>query len=167
MPPHAAIVIGAGISGLTAAFEWLQAGLNPLLLEASSHVGGLIRSESQDGYLLELGPNTVRATAPLIALCDAVGLGDRILGASKASNRRYVQRGGRLHALPAGVRKLLGSRLWSLRGKLSLLTEPLRARGSSPDETVTEFFVRRLGRLGILCDPAHQHGRGQCDRGDL
>jgi len=143
---HDAIVIGAGISGLTAAFELMRAGKDPLLLEASSQVGGLICSESQDGYLLEHGPNTVRATAPLIDLCQAVGLGDRILRASAVSKRRYVRRDGRLHALPSGPGELLRSRLWSLRGKLSLLAEPLRGGRSPEGESVTDFFVRRLGR---------------------
>ena len=56
------VVIGAGISGLTSAFKLMQAGFDVSLLEASSHVGGAIRTESIDGFKAELGPNTVLET---------------------------------------------------------------------------------------------------------
>ncbi|MFQ5760771.1 MAG: protoporphyrinogen oxidase, partial [Acidiferrobacterales bacterium] len=36
--------------------------------------------------------------------------------------------------------------LWSLRGKLRLLAEPLIPRGGDEEETVSQFITRRLGR---------------------
>ncbi len=58
---------------------------------------------------------------------------------------RFVDFAGRLHALPASPGALVSTRLLSTSGKLRLLAEPLRRRGDSPDESVRDFFARRLG----------------------
>ncbi len=48
-------IIGAGISGLVAAIELEKAGFSPVILEASNEVGGRIRTDSVDGFLLDRG----------------------------------------------------------------------------------------------------------------
>jgi len=50
-----AIVIGAGVSGLTCARELRTAGLDIELAEAADGVGGRIRTDSVDGFLLDRG----------------------------------------------------------------------------------------------------------------
>lgn len=141
------IVIGGGISGLTAAYLAQAAGHDVLCVEPGDP-GGLIRSERHDGFLCEVGPQAVLDNAPdTMALLAAAGLADRALPASPAARRRFIFVGGRLHPLPSGPRELLGSRLLSSRGKLRLLLEPFIGRGSAPDddETVMSFGTRRLG----------------------
>ncbi|MCH7399159.1 FAD-dependent oxidoreductase [Belliella sp. DSM 107340] len=49
------IVIGAGISGLIAAYELERAGISPILLEASDRVGGKVTTDEVDGFLLDRG----------------------------------------------------------------------------------------------------------------
>ena len=51
-------VIGAGITGLTAAFYLQRKGIPVTVYEATDRVGGVIQSLRQDGYLAEFGPNT-------------------------------------------------------------------------------------------------------------
>ena len=51
-------IIGAGITGLTAAFYLKRKGVPVTVYEASGRVGGVIQSLRQDGYLAEFGPNT-------------------------------------------------------------------------------------------------------------
>jgi protoporphyrinogen/coproporphyrinogen III oxidase len=103
-----------------------------------------VRSEEQDGYLLELGPNTVRPTAELWGLVEELGLESEAV-LSDPGLPRFVDFGGRLHPLPSSPRGLVTSRLLSTRGKLRLLAEPLIPRGDPSRETAREFFTRRLG----------------------
>ena len=60
-------IIGAGITGLTAAFYLKRNGMPVTVYEASGRVGGVIQSLRQDGYLAEFGPNTILETSPKIA----------------------------------------------------------------------------------------------------
>jgi phytoene dehydrogenase-like protein len=56
MEKHAeVIIIGAGIAGITAAKVLKAAGKSVLLLEASDRVGGRVRTDEVDGYLLDRG----------------------------------------------------------------------------------------------------------------
>jgi len=56
-----ALVVGGGISGLVCAHALRQAGVDAMLVEASSRAGGAVRSERRDGHLLELGPQSFSA----------------------------------------------------------------------------------------------------------
>ncbi|MEO5959713.1 MAG: FAD-dependent oxidoreductase, partial [Opitutaceae bacterium] len=89
-------VIGGGITGLTAAWHLQQAGLEPIVFERSSRVGGVIGAVASDGWLHELGPNSMLESSPAIAaFVDAIGLGPRRLYAAPAAQRRYIVRDGR------------------------------------------------------------------------
>ena len=48
-------IIGAGISGLIAAYELERAGYSPQILEASDGVGGRVRTDIENGFLLDRG----------------------------------------------------------------------------------------------------------------
>ena len=47
------VIIGAGIAGMTAAKRLRD--LDPLVLEASDRVGGRVRTEAVDGFLIDRG----------------------------------------------------------------------------------------------------------------
>ena len=53
------IIIGAGISGLTAGYMLQQKGLDVTILEKSLRPGGPIQSIENSGYLVEKGPNSL------------------------------------------------------------------------------------------------------------
>jgi oxygen-dependent protoporphyrinogen oxidase len=103
-----------------------------------------VHSEERDGYLLELGPNTVRPTAELWGLVEELDLESEAILADPRLPR-FVDYGGRLHALPASPAGLISTRLLSGWGKLRLLAEPFAPRGDPSRETVREFFTRRVG----------------------
>jgi protoporphyrinogen/coproporphyrinogen III oxidase len=138
------IVVGAGMSGLVRARSLAKRGEDVRLLESSERPGGAVRTERRDGFLLELGPNTVRPTAELWALVGELGLPDEALLADPRLPR-YVEWNGRLHALPMSPGSLVGTKLLSARAKLRLLAEPFRRQEAGPEESVHAFFARRLG----------------------
>jgi oxygen-dependent protoporphyrinogen oxidase len=144
MSPASTIVVGAGMSGLVRARALAQRGEDVLLLETSARPGGAVRTERRDGFLLELGPNTVRPTPELWSLVGALGLaGEALLADPRLP--RYVDWGGKLHALPMSPGALASTPLLSARGKLRLLAEPFASRGGDSEESVHAFFARRLG----------------------
>ncbi|WP_428657972.1 NAD(P)/FAD-dependent oxidoreductase [Runella sp.] len=55
MPNHEVIIIGAGVAGLSCANYLTQFGITPLVLEAADAVGGRVRTDTVDGYLLDRG----------------------------------------------------------------------------------------------------------------
>ena len=61
-------VLGAGICGLVAARDLRIRGYDVVALEAGPETGGVIGSETRDGYLLEIGPNTLALRADSAAL---------------------------------------------------------------------------------------------------
>jgi len=64
-------VVGGGVSGLTAAYTLARARQNgapveELLIEASGRLGGVIQTETVDGFTLEAGPDSFLAEKPLL-----------------------------------------------------------------------------------------------------
>jgi oxygen-dependent protoporphyrinogen oxidase len=138
-------VVGGGLSGLVRARALAARGEQVLLFEESRDPGGVVRTERRDGYLLELGPNTVRPTPELWQLVEELGLASEAVLADPRTPR-FVDFGGKLHRLPASPAGLVGTQLLSPRGKLRLLAEPFVPRRSPASESVADFFARRAGR---------------------
>jgi oxygen-dependent protoporphyrinogen oxidase len=144
------LVLGAGISGLTTAFLLSRRGLKVTVLEAAPRVGGALETLSDGPWRFEMGPNTVlEGNADVSALIAACGLAGEKLTASPAAKKRYLWKGGRLHALPDGPGGLLATPLFSLAAKLRLLREPWiprpDGRPEETEETLAGFVRRRLG----------------------
>lgn len=69
------IVIGAGISGLTCAYELQKAGVDVLVLEKEDWVGGRMSSRAKQGFSFDLGAQIVsQSYASVLAYCRELGL---------------------------------------------------------------------------------------------
>jgi len=151
------LVVGAGISGLVAAYRLQRAGLSVAVVDAAPRPGGVIETRTQDGCLYECGPNSALDTTPLIGeLIDDLGLTARRRFAPEAAQRRYVVRGGVLRALPTSAAAMLTTRLFSTAAKLALLREPfVRPGDPALEESIAAFVRRRLGSefLDYAIDP--------------
>jgi oxygen-dependent protoporphyrinogen oxidase len=150
-PDSDVIVVGAGLTGLTAAYWLTRRGLSVTVLEAAPRAGGVIgtrRLPLDDGEALcELGPNSAMDTGAAVgALLRELGLDALRLNARAQAARRYLLRAGRLHAVPSGPLSFVATPLWSWRAKLALLREPFVGRRvDAGEQSVADFARRHLG----------------------
>ena len=136
-------IVGGGITGLSLLHYLRERGVDAVCFEASTEPGGVIRSSISDGRVLEHGPQRLRLTGEVESLVEAVGLSrDVVVGDDGLAI--YVYAGGKLRAVPRGLRRFVTTDLLSWRGKLRVLGEPLTAPGR-PDETVAALFTRKFG----------------------
>jgi protoporphyrinogen/coproporphyrinogen III oxidase len=157
------VIVGGGVSGLATAFG-LQRGaraagraLQVTVLEAEGRAGGKMRTDREDGFVIEWGPNGfLDSKVHAVQLVGALGAGDVVLKASLAAKLRFITRDGRLCLLPESPVAFLRSPLISASGKARLFQEPF-APGPPPgeDETLADFARRRIGpeALDYLIDP--------------
>jgi oxygen-dependent protoporphyrinogen oxidase len=140
----AVAIVGGGIAGLTAAYRLKQRGVRVVVYEASERVGGAIRTRRSDGYVAELGPNSLSTPSPALrTLITELGLEPSLVAASPAAKKRYVVRKNRLLPLPMSPQDFLTTRLLSNGAKLAVFGEPLVDSGDSPVEESIATFVRR------------------------
>ena len=152
------VIIGGGISGLAAAehLSRQEPQLRLTLLEASPRLGGHVRTEQRDGFVIDVGPDVLLAAKPAaIDLAKRVGLGSRLVGTSPSARGSYVWSRRGLVRMPEGMTGLVPSRarpfvttsllspLDKLRVGIEYLIPPRR---DDADESVESFVVRRLGR---------------------
>ena len=94
-------VVGAGITGLTAAFRLHEQGHQVVLFERGPQPGGSVRTIRENGYLIEAGPNSLQYGAPeLKQLIKELGLEAGMLTAGAAGRKRYIVRDGRFQPVP-------------------------------------------------------------------
>ena len=109
--PHV-VVIGGGISGLTAAYR-LHTSTTPVrvtLLEAAPRLGGKISTTPFGGRMVDEGPDAFLARVPWgTDLCRELGIDDRLI--SPSSSGAYVVSRGKMRRLPEGLMLGVPSRL--------------------------------------------------------
>ncbi|MFB3786596.1 MAG: protoporphyrinogen oxidase [bacterium] len=142
-----AIIIGAGISGLSAAFWIQQKGIEVEVFEKNNRAGGVIETLREEGYLFEKGPNSFLDNAPdTLALCHDLNLENEVLKQSMRTNARFIYMNGKLQEVPMGPGGLFKTELLSGQAKRGLLKEMFRkANRSKEDESLAAFIRRRLG----------------------
>ncbi len=155
--PFRVAVIGAGISGLSAAFELTQRhpDAEVVVLERGSRPGGLIKTDWIDGFLVEQGPDSILTEKPqALNLAHRLELDGELLSTNSVDRGAYVLANGRLRRIPEGFSMMapsqalpiLGSSILSWKGKMRMAAELLLPRGPVvDDESVADFVGRRFG----------------------
>jgi protoporphyrinogen/coproporphyrinogen III oxidase len=150
-------IIGAGITGLTAAFYLKRKGVPVTVYEAGGRAGGVIQSSRQNGFLAESGPNTILETSPKISeLIRDLNLEARRIYPNPSAKNRYVVREKKPVAMPSSQAEFLTTKLFSARAKFALAREPfVPPRRDGVEESVAEFVLRRLNQefLDRAIDP--------------
>jgi oxygen-dependent protoporphyrinogen oxidase len=154
-PSSDVVIVGAGIAGLAAGYELGRLGVRYLVFEQAPRAGGVILSEQIGDYVIDAGPDSLLVQKrDGIELAEELGLGPRLIPTS-LPRLAYVQRRGRLHALPEAsvlgvptrVAPFLKSRLFTWSGKLRMGAELfVPPRRDARDESIGRFMTRRFGR---------------------
>jgi len=150
MPQHDVIIIGGGISGLTALHyvKTRRPDLSVMLYEADNRLGGTVGTDHTNGYSLDWGPNGFLDREPLtLQLVEELGLGPQLERANANVSNRFILRLGKLRSVPMSPPKFLTSDILSLSGRLRVLTEPFAAKAPDGiDESIYDFGKRRIGK---------------------
>ena len=141
------LIVGAGLTGLTAAHVLRKQGKDVLVIEKENRIGGQIRTFEEQGFVYESGPNTGMVAYPEVAelFADLAPYGCKLLTACEEAKQRWIWKGGRFHALPVGLKASVRTTLFSWHDKLRILAEPFRKVGTDEDESVAQLVRRRLG----------------------
>lgn len=167
MPSRRVVIVGGGITGLTAAYRLLRAGrdesgapLEVTLLEERPRLGGNIQTEKRDGFLIDGGPDSFVATKPqATALCKELGLGESLIVTTEENRKVYVLRKGELEVLPEGLALGIPTRFLPLAkspiipwlGKARMAFDlVIPRRRDEGDESIGSFFRRRLGSDAVV-----------------
>ena len=161
-------ILGAGISGLTAAWYLTRARtpstpIEVTLFEASNRTGGIIETVRRDGFTIDLGPDSWLTEKPAAReLVTALGLAEELLPSNDETRRTHILLGKQLVPLPDGLRMMvpmsraaLGametSPLFSPATRQAFFQEIQQAahlQRSAPleDESIAAFTERHFGR---------------------
>jgi len=162
---HKALIIGGGISGLSAAYYLSKAGIRPTLLERKPRLGGVIQTSVQQGCVLEEGPDGFMAAKPwAMSLIRELGLADQVIGSNDSTRITYIVKKGKLVPMPEGLQMmvptkflpLLETPLLSWGAKIRMGLEVFRQpRGPQADRSVYEFLLDHYGEESIdyLAEP--------------
>jgi oxygen-dependent protoporphyrinogen oxidase len=161
-----AIVVGGGISGLSAAYYLAKAGVPASLIDPGESLGGVMRTERVDGCLVEAGPDSFLSVKPwAFELIRSLGLEGEVIGSNDHLRKTYIQRRGRLVPMPDGLQlmvptrvlPMVSTRLLGWGTKIRMGMEWFRPRGPAPaaDRSVSEFLCRHYGREAVdyLAEP--------------
>ena len=141
-------IIGAGVTGLSTAWQLKKSGEEILVLESHKEVGGAIQSINNTGYLVEEGPNSIQLKSRQIEefLNSIPGLREQMIDAESDAKNRFIVRNNRPCPVPRGPIELLSTPLWSKLGCLHVLAELFKVKRSDEnEESVADFSRRRLG----------------------
>lgn len=155
------VVIGGGITGLTAAYylrkhaEEQGIPLQIRLVERQSKLGGDIRTEVFDGHVIEKGPDSfLRRKFAAANLCIELGLADDLVGTNPANKKTYILGQGKLNRIPQGLNLGIPTEfmpfattpLLSFQAKLRAGLDMLMPRGKvTGDQSLGGFLAKRLG----------------------
>jgi protoporphyrinogen/coproporphyrinogen III oxidase len=141
------LILGAGVSGLSAAWELSK---NPqfkcTILEKDSQVGGKMGSQEMEDFIIEKGPRVYKTSRndEFLKVVRELGFYESLIPSSKGANVRYLYVNGKLQKMPTGLFSLLSSSL--CRPLLFALLKERKVVANPKDETVWDFACRRFNQ---------------------
>ncbi len=149
------VIIGGGITGLSAAWEAQQNGLSYALLEKENRWGGKVHTEiielPEGEAIIDGGPESFVTRKPEAwELAGELGIQDQVIDPGAETRHMYILDGGTPVEVPLAPVKFITSPIMSGRGKLRMLAEPFQPpKADDADESLADFVTRRLGREAL------------------
>lgn len=117
-------ILGGGISGLAAAYEFTKS-QQPALLFDPQPLGGVIQTRRLHDCLIEAGPDSFLAAKPAaMQLLQELGLEDQVIGSNDHQRVTFIRRHGRMVPLPDGLMMMVPTKIWPM------VTTPLLGWGT-------------------------------------
>jgi oxygen-dependent protoporphyrinogen oxidase len=160
------VIVGGGISGLSAAYYLAKAGVSSTLIEKRPRLGGVIETERIDGCLVEGGPDSFLSAKPwAMDLIRDLGLESEVIGSNDHLRKTFIRKRGRMIEMPDGVQFLVPTRIapilatpllsWTTKVRMAL--EYFRRPPATPrqDCSVSEFVADHYGQevVDYLAEP--------------
>lgn len=125
-----AVVVGAGIGGLTAGLLLRRGGRSVAVLERGGQPGGRGRTQEREGFSWNLGPHALFAAGEGVRVLASLGIRPK---GSVPRTGGMLLREGALHPLPGGLGELLSTTYTDGVGKLAIVGGLVRtALGALP-----------------------------------
>jgi len=155
------VIIGAGIAGLSAAYELgrTDSDWELVLLEIAPRIGGRILTDRLQGIVVEGGPDCFVTNKPwAMRLISELGMEDELVATNDRDKSVFCFSRGRLRRFPEGLMLMAPTKVvpfllsdivpWP--AKLRMGAEYLIPRGGAvKDESLGEFALRRFGREAL------------------
>lgn len=163
---RAVVIIGGGVSGLSTAYHLSKAGIPSTIVERRPYLGGVVRTDSAHGCVLEAGPDSFLAAKPwALELMRELGLASEVIGSNDELRVTYVVKGGKLLPMPDGlmlmvptrILPMVSTRLLGWPTKFRMGWEVFRRPGNAPseDRSVADFIRDHYGEEAVdyLAEP--------------
>lgn len=139
-------VVGAGIAGLTCAFDLQQAGADVVVLEGADRVGGKLLVGEVGGLTVDLGAESMLARRPeALELVRSLGLDDRLVHPEPSPATLWTR--GALRPMPPTVMGVPADLdALDASGVLSRPLDPRSVPLPDVDVSVGTFVAERAGR---------------------
>lgn len=147
------IVIGGGLSGLTAAALAARSGRRVVLLERSRQTGGRAATTLQYGVKFNLGPHALYCEGAAFRIL--TGLDVPFRGAFPSQGRGLFLVGRRRYSSPGKLTELVTSPLFTMREKWTLARLPQSLLALDPrelDRVTVADWVREFAGTGRLAE---------------
>jgi protoporphyrinogen/coproporphyrinogen III oxidase len=160
------VIVGGGISGVSAAYYLSRHGIPSTIIERRARLGGVIQTERIGGCVLEAGPDSFLAAKPwAMDLIRELGLADDVIASNDHLRVTYVRKNGRLVPLPDGLMLMIPTRIlpmamssllgWGTKIRMGLEWFRRPSGAARADRSVAAFVRDHYGQEAVdyLAEP--------------
>jgi oxygen-dependent protoporphyrinogen oxidase len=146
-------VLGGGLTGLAAAWKLTAAGHTVRLLESGPRLGGTVRTDMVDGWMVEAGPNSFRSDSEETeAMLGELGLGAERIEPAAVARRSYISLNGKLEAVPSSSspKEFMATPLLTMGARLRVAAEATFRPQIRKDDVSVATLVREHFGSSVL-----------------